>query len=169
MLPGGVTESDLNQLWHGENDKKEWDFLVDYLKNYSLLVKRVDLTKQKTKFMLSVPIMDKYAVFLLKPHELRKYQDLIVDFLTKLLKKVFNYLNVWNQRSQWKKLRELLLEYETNIWACIYRVCFEDYNVGDLKANSKSSRHRHHEFGNSSADENELVIMGDITSDIGED
>jgi len=45
MLPGGVTESDLNQLWHGENDKKEWDFLVDYLKNYSLLDKRVDLTK----------------------------------------------------------------------------------------------------------------------------
>lgn len=46
LLPGGVTERDLNHLWH-EKDDKEWYLLVTTLKNYSLLVERIegDLTK----------------------------------------------------------------------------------------------------------------------------
>ena len=55
----------MNHLWAGKDDK-EWDFLVDILKKYSLLVERIetqsDLTKLKAKFMLSVPIMNIYAV-----------------------------------------------------------------------------------------------------------
>jgi hypothetical protein len=79
MLPGGISDTDLNQLWHNK-DHKEWDFLIDILKNYSLLVERTEF--QKTKFMLSVPIMNIYAVSLLKPYELRQFQDLIVEFFT---------------------------------------------------------------------------------------
>jgi hypothetical protein len=33
MLPGGVTESDLNELWHGKDDKMDWVFLVKLLKH----------------------------------------------------------------------------------------------------------------------------------------
>jgi len=68
-----VTESDLNQLWHGNNSKSGLDLLVDCLKTYSLLVEWVVGNPSKSKYMLSAPIIDIYAVFLLKPAELREY------------------------------------------------------------------------------------------------
>lgn len=74
-MPGGITEQDLNTLWHGKENVKDWYMLGDTLKQYSLMIERLEtqseLTKQKTKYMLSVPIMNIYAVSLLKPHELR--------------------------------------------------------------------------------------------------
>lgn len=107
MLPGGITDSDLNRLWHGK-ENKEWDFLIDILKNYSLLVERVEF--QKTKYMLSVPIMNIYAVSLLKPYELRQFQDLIVEFFTIIFQKLYVDLCVEDKRSkkeEQQKLREI--------------------------------------------------------------
>lgn len=78
MLPGGVTEQDLNSLWEGNNSNlKDWVFLAEELKNYSLLVEKIEteneLTKLKRKYMLSVPFMNRYAESLLRPFELRQF------------------------------------------------------------------------------------------------
>lgn len=42
MLPGGVIESDLNKIWLGKENQKDWDHLVEILKKYSLLVEKND-------------------------------------------------------------------------------------------------------------------------------
>jgi hypothetical protein len=56
---------------------KDWVFLAEELKNYSLLVEKIEteneLTKLKRKYMLSVPFMNRYAESLLRPFELRQF------------------------------------------------------------------------------------------------
>jgi hypothetical protein len=42
MLPGGVIESDLNKLWFGKENQKDWYHLIVILKKYSLLVEKVE-------------------------------------------------------------------------------------------------------------------------------
>lgn len=59
------------------------------------------------------------------------------------------------------KIRLLNQEYETNIWACIYRICVVEINDKSKLKNA----HRHHLAGDSSADEFESILIGEMTTD----
>jgi hypothetical protein len=59
------------------------------------------------------------------------------------------------------------LDYETNIWSCIYRIC--DFNTRrheqDKKIANSMGTHAHHLVGYSSADDYEAFLIGDMTTD----
>lgn len=76
-----------------------------------------------------------------------------------------------SKKDEQHKIRLILIENEINIWACIYRICFEDHNndIESQKNLKKQRRHRHHFVGYSSADEYESVLISEMTSDTGED
>jgi hypothetical protein len=123
LLPGGATKMDMNFLTR-KNKEKDWELLVSILKQYSLVIEKED--HEKTKYMLSVPIMNIYAVSLLSEKELKYQQDAIIEFLLEILKDIYSDLQVEACRTKDKdqsKLRNAVTEYESNIWQCIYRLC----------------------------------------------
>ena len=66
MMPGGATQKDLTQLWGQMPGRdREWEFLTQILKKYSLLVDKIELATSKVKYQLLGPFMNKYAESLL--------------------------------------------------------------------------------------------------------
>lgn len=108
--------------------------------------------------------MNKYAESLLNTFELRNFQKIIVEFFIKIFKQIYTDICVESKRSndqEQNKIRLLNQEYETNIWACIYRICVVEIND---KSKLKHA-HRHHLAGDSSADEFESILIGEMTTD----
>lgn len=55
------------------------------------------------------------------------------------------------------------------MWACLYRICFND-RLYELDLNPKKyKKHAHMINGESSADEHESILISEMTSDCGED
>jgi len=67
--------------------------------------------------------MNKYAENLLSPFELRNYHSKLVQFFGDICKYLYLNMQIEEKRSIQAELRLMLIEYETNIWSCIYRIC----------------------------------------------
>jgi len=97
LFPGGLTDSDLNQLWSAiekrrGSEAKDCILLLEILKQYSLVIEKLEQKndRSKTKFMLSVPIMNIYAVSLLSSQQMQLMQEQIVRFFVQILRDLFN-------------------------------------------------------------------------------
>lgn len=82
MLPGGITETDLTQIWGNEN----WMSLKEKLMKASLLVSKVE--NEVTKYAL-LPVMNKYAEAQLSQIHFKKLHMMCVDFYLRTCKKMF--------------------------------------------------------------------------------
>lgn len=65
---------------------------MEILKQYSLVIEKLEQKndRSKTKFMLSVPIMNIYAVSLLSAQQMQLMQEQIVKFFVQILRDLFN-------------------------------------------------------------------------------
>jgi hypothetical protein len=65
---------------------------LEILKQYSLVIEKLEQKndRSKTKFMLSVPIMNIYAVSLLSAQQMQLMQEQIVKFFVQILRDLFN-------------------------------------------------------------------------------
>ena len=111
--------------------------------------------------------MNKYAEELLNAFELKREHERCVNFLLSILKRLYSDVGVEEKRSEQDRLRMLLLDYETNIWSCIYRVCDfnKKYNNADAKIAQKMQNHVHNVVGYSSADEYEQILISEMPTD----
>jgi hypothetical protein len=105
---------------------EEWVVPSEHLRSASLLVEKIEtqniISKNKKKFSL-LPFINKYAESLLDDVGLLREHERIVNFLLEILKVLFRESGVESKRSDQDRMRMLILDYETNIWYHIYRVC----------------------------------------------
>jgi hypothetical protein len=126
LLPGGCKEYDLTILWGSD-----WQKYTERLLRASLLVKKTE-NQQKRYTML--PFMNKYAQELLKIEEKRRMHKNVCRYILDILMDIF-LLNgnsrVLHSNTPYD-LGARLLEYESNIWACIYRAIDDDMEEDNI-------------------------------------
>ena len=156
MLPGGVSEADLPELWQGD----QWLVLTESLRRASLIVERVEEASEGGQgargkglrtFRL-LPFMNKYAESLLSAFDRGRFHNLCSSWLLVRCMRLFTKVRTEESRGSNLALKEALLQIETNVWASIYRIC--DFNR-DRKASKKlqdeASNHQKELTGYSSA------------------
>lgn len=110
LLPGGVNEKELTQMW----ESNKWMPNKDALVRASLLVYKTD---NKGQFIYSMlPFMSVRAFELLEENPELKF-----DYHRRCCILYTNYLKDFYNSERSMDQVEKLTEYETNIWACIYR------------------------------------------------
>ena len=108
--------------------------------------------------------MNKYAESLLSPFDRMSFHSKCCQWLLSKVMKIFRHFKTEEAREQTNLVIDLR-KIETNIWACIYRICdfSRDRNASQklLKLkDQENSHHQHHLTGYSSpADEYEVVLL----------
>lgn len=112
--------------------------------------------------------MNKYAESLLDDIGLLREHERLVSFLLEILKKLFKDMGVESKRSDQDRMRILLLDYETNIWTRIIRVCdrYRDYDEDDSRYAKRVQTHVHLLMGYSSVDEYEERLISKRTTEL---
>lgn len=129
MLPGGVSELDLPIVWQSE----KWLMLTESLRRASLVVESVAeghqyggaVTKSLRTFRL-LPFMNKYAESLLSNFDRERFHKQSCQWLLGKVMEIFRNFKTEERRIDNAVFMEMLLQAETNIWTCIYRIC--DFN-----------------------------------------
>ena len=52
--------------------------------------------------------------------------------------KIFKTVKTEESRGQFSYFKEMLLQIETNVWACIYRICDKSRSLNENKRNNNS-------------------------------
>jgi energy-coupling factor transporter ATP-binding protein EcfA2 len=118
LLPGGVNEEELTQMW----ESTKWVSLKDALVRASLLVYKTD---NKGKFVFSMlPFMSIRAYELLEENEERRH-----SYHMKCCKLYKEYLYDFYGSEKSISQLESLTAYESNIWAWIYRSLNRKKNI----------------------------------------
>ena len=174
MLPGGVSEDDLENLW----GNAQWMTLIEHLRRASLIVEKVETNSLRTKngvrkFRL-LPFMNKYAESLLNSYDHKTFRDKCCRFLLEKCAVLYNVFHTETHRFHNNEYRAAILEYEVNIWSVIYRI--RDLNRKKDEAekaeqmNSESTcNHQHTLVGYSTADEYETILLKNNVSVYQED
>jgi hypothetical protein len=121
LLPSGCSDSDLNALW-GDG----WHYLAEKLLRSSLLVKK-NGENGENRYSL-FPFMNQYAESLMNEEDLLAEHKRICKYLARICKEILKY-----QQSDIRLNK--LVEFETNIWACIYRMVEHKLHSCDHKDN----------------------------------
>ena len=113
LLPGGVSQKELDKMW-GSN---EWTSLKDSLVRASLLVYKTDINGNFTYNMLPFMTIRAWEYLEHNPNNLKHAYHIKC---CKLFKEYC--INFINSDQVYEKI-EVFVEMETNIWAWIYRGC----------------------------------------------
>ena len=84
MLPGGVCEDELNEMWG-----PEWEERVQTLLNFSLLQKKDKEPGQKTRYVLP-PFMNNFAEAKICEEDKLLFHNNICHYYADILKKIFD-------------------------------------------------------------------------------
>jgi len=105
----------------------DWQIYTERLLRASLLVKRPETVERSTRYTM-LPFMNKYACELLKVKEKRKLHRSVCHYLLLILIEIFKIYGTHKMQNNNNQvsLEGKLIEYESNIWACIYRAVDEE-------------------------------------------
>ena len=154
MLPGGVCDSDLKVLV----ESGKWLALTEYLVKASLVVDQDEKTQRSYRLL---PFMNKYAESLLSPFDRMTFHNKCCLWLLSKVMNIFRRIKTEEAREQSNFVTHLR-QIETNIWACIYRICdfSRDRKASQKLKDQENSQHQHLLTGYSSAaDEYEAVLL----------
>ncbi|CDW71451.1 UNKNOWN [Stylonychia lemnae] len=121
MLPGGIEEDELVELWGPDYSKH-----IEILLNFSL-IQRKDHKNDSKRTISLPPFMSNYADAKISQDNKVMFQNDLCHYYANICKKILDN----NSRSYKKQVRqselnhqvmEKLLKHETNIYACIYRM-----------------------------------------------
>ena len=119
MLPGGIEEEELEQIW-GPNSKKH----IEQLVRFSLIQK-----KEGDSRLILPPFMSNYAEAKIPQDDKLIFQNDICHYYSKICENILLKNGKSVKKSSQHTPVELnhdlvasLIKHETNIWACIYRM-----------------------------------------------
>jgi len=144
MLPGGVSEVDLPILWQSD----QWLVLTESLRRASLIVEKVEVLRDGTAKSIRtfrlLPFMNKYAESLLSHFDRIRFHNQCCEWLLSQVMEIFKGLKTEEKRGGTSCYVEMLMWMETNIWACIYRICdFNRDRVAMKKLQEQESQQSH--------------------------
>jgi len=116
LLPGGADTNDLDALWGDD-----WLSLAERLLRASLLVKKPQ-SSGENRFTL-LPFMNSYAEKLMEASLKKDFHLRCCKYFAQVCKELLS-MNANFELTSFKNLGEVmnrLVQFETNIWACIYR------------------------------------------------